>query len=136
MKFNTTTFLGFNRNFFDLGLPLGCYHSDILDKTVVFSMKNGSIAEVELVENGTHETYEGYLVKIIHPKNGKLAAHYFSFNEYLTVEVPSGIDPSNKLGMQIIKNCGIDWYINHPTKPSIFRMVREMLKYIKLYDKE
>lgn len=101
----------------------------------IFSLNHETNATIELVSNGVHKTYKGYLVSIIHKENGKIDSEYFDFDAYLSQgnRIDQRLDFTG--GFSIVEHtCERDgrpnWYIVIPHPDDIAYMRNMIFHYI------
>ena len=137
-RFNTTTFEGFMRRFFQNstlagtgkkaypGLDLHYFNKKIIAPEIAPNTN----AEIVLSIQNSVGTYVGFKVIIVHKINGEITRQWFGFKDYLTA-------PETATGVlnypHIIEHCSKDWYCHGAHPESIPKMRRAMHEYIDLY---
>jgi hypothetical protein len=87
----------------------------------------GLIAEICLSTSGTHNQYEGHLVKVIHKINGEISRHYFNFNNYFEKY------PIDNLKWYISKGNRDNWNDNPPNIESMQKYRDAIILYLMLF---
>lgn len=95
-----------------------------LDKTGIYKYKDGRVARIELAELGVSGDYPGFLVTILNPREGKVDAKFFLFDDYIDrrnrkddrwLDGPNQYPHSDKSACyKVIASCGWKWYIAEP----------------------
>ncbi len=90
-----------------------------LDKTGIHKLKDGRVVRIELETSGTYETYTGFLVTVMNPKEGKVDQKFFAFSDYLTERSDDRQKDQPGSHFQVIAHTGWRWYIAVPktTRP-------------------
>ncbi|WP_209124496.1 hypothetical protein [Alkalihalobacillus sp. BA299] len=126
----TLNYCEFNHDFF-LNENISWYN-----RKGVYKLDDEINVTIELVTNGVHKTYKGYLVSIIHKTNGKIDSEYFDFDAYMSIE--NRIDDRSDYpgGFSIVQHVcareGIPkWYIAKPHNEDINYMGNMIFHYIE-----
>lgn len=104
----------------------------------VLSLNQETNATIELVSNGVHKTYKGYLVSIIHKENGKIDSEYFDFDAYMSQDNRIDERMDYKGGFSIHESTceGYPrWYIAEPNPADITYMRNMIFNYVNHWRK-
>jgi hypothetical protein len=87
---------------------------------------------IEIVTRGIMDRFEGYLVHIVSPTASQLDSKFFAFNDYLETRIDDRRDDPQVKNQkfEIIKHCGICWYIAEPEPQEIAQMAKAIWEYI------
>jgi len=89
-------------------------------------MDNNRVAVIELSEHGTHDHWEGLLVRVISNRTGEIDRKYFAFSEYLEKkDLAEGC-------LCVLGYCGWEWYIREPKTAA--PIVDAVFLYLALFD--
>ncbi len=101
-----------------------------LDLTGFHTFKDGRVARIELETRRSGDTYEGFLVTILNPKEGVVDRKFFAFADYLSERSDNRTDmPDQKF--VVISYVAWDWHVAVPTTT---RPLCEAVEaYIKLF---
>jgi len=101
----------------------------------VYTLDDEINVTIELISNGVHKTYKGYLVSIIHKTNGKIDSEYFDFDAYMSQDNRIDDRSDYKGGFSIHESSCVHegfprWYIAKPHNQDITYMGNMIFHYI------
>ncbi|WP_066412779.1 hypothetical protein [Sutcliffiella cohnii] len=100
----------------------------------ILALDSNTNVTIELVTDGVHKVYKGYMVSIIHKKNGLIDKEFFGFDAYFSQCNRIDNRPEIKYGFSLsestFKNNIPEWYISIPHPDDIDYLVCMISNYV------
>jgi len=104
------------------------------DVVCLVPMSKNRLARIELTDTGYADHFAQIYVKIIHSENGTIDAKTFRFADWLDTRDDDRQDHPNERPHVWANNGEFKWYIAHPTKTALERLMNAIADYIKAFE--
>ena len=115
-------------------LPLWARNSRWFDVVCLVPMTKNRLARIELTDTGYADHFAQIYVKIIHSENGTIDAKTFRFADWIDTRDDDRQDHPNERPHVWANNGEFKWYIAHPTKTALERLMSAIADYIKAFE--